>query len=214
MNIIYLKPSFEELRNLIYDLHMKLSSWRQDVNIGIGRGGLFVLRILQDYYIAAGVKLPYAVVAAERYTGVEEAGRLKVRGVTKGMVRGKRVLVIDDVADQGLTLAGVIREIKGRGALEVRTATVHVKVGSSFRPDYYVSETDAWIIYPWELYETIRQIIEARSKLSSEQIYWELTAKANILPEEIRKLNNITKGSALPEKTRELIGKVAEHAMA
>lgn len=214
MDTIYLKPSFEELRNLIYDLYTKLSPWQQDVNIGIGRGGLFVLRILQDYYISAGVKLPYAVVAAERYTGVKEAGRLEVRGLSPAMVKGRRALVIDDVADQGLTLAGVVREVKKRGALEVRTATVHIKVGSSFRPDYYVSETDAWIIYPWELYETIRQIIEARAALSPAQIYWELTAKANILPEEIRKLNAITRSSSLPEKTRELIGRVAVHAMA
>lgn len=212
--MIYLKPSFEELRNLIYDLYTKLSPWQQDVNIGIGRGGLFVLRILQDYYISAGVKLPYAVAAAERYTGVKEAGRLEVRGLSPAMVKGRRALVIDDVADQGLTLAGVVREVKKRGALEVRTATVHIKVGSSFRPDYYVSETDAWIIYPWELYETIRQIIEARAALSPAQIYWELTAKANILPEEIRKLNAITRSSSLPEKTRELIGRVAVHAMA
>ncbi len=208
---VYLKPSFEELRNLIYDLYIKIraSKWSQDVNIGIGRGGLFVLRILQDYYVAAGIKMPYAVVVAERYTGVNKAGRLRVKGLNTRLIRGKRVLVIDDVADQGLTLSGVVKEINNRGAAEVRTATVHVKVGSTFRPNYYVSETDAWIIYPWELYETIRQIIEANSGASPQEIYWELTAKANVLPDEIRRLAAIVEKASLPQRTKDLVSAVA-----
>ena len=212
--MVYLKPSFEEIRNLIFDLYMKIikSGWKQDVNVGIGRGGLFVLRILQDYYISAGVKLPYSVVVAERYTGVNSGDKLLVKGLDEQFVKDRKVLVVDDVADQGYTLAGVVQEITNRGAKEVRTATVHMKTSTTFIPDYYVSSTDAWIIYPWELYETIRQIVESMIDDDPKQIYWELTAKANVTPEEIRRLNLLTSISQLPEPLKMKIRQVASYA--
>ncbi|MEM0123352.1 MAG: phosphoribosyltransferase family protein [Conexivisphaerales archaeon] len=213
-NLVYLKPSFEELRNLTFDLYIKVikSGWKQDVNLGVGRGGLFVLRIMQDYYIASGVKLPYSVVVAERYTGLNNAEGLAVRGIDESLINNRKVLVVDDVADQGYTLLGVVREVLKKGAQEVRTATVHMKRSSTYQPDFYVSVTDAWIIYPWELYETIRQIIEKMINDDPKSIYWELIAKANVLPEEVRKLNVLASTSGLPPNVRLKINEVAAYA--
>ncbi len=212
--MVYLKPSFEEIRNLIFDLYMKIvkSGWRQDVNVGIGRGGLFVLRILQDYYISAGVKLPYSVVVAERYTGLNSGDKLLVKGLDEQFIKDRKVLVVDDVADQGYTLSGVAQEIAKYGAREVRTATVHMKTSTTFMPDFYVSSTNAWIIYPWELYETIRQIVEKMMEDDPKQIYWELTAKANVTPEEIRRLKALTSISQLPEPLKSKINQIAFYA--
>lgn len=44
-------------------------------------------------------------------------------------VRGKRVLVLDDVLDTGLTLQEVCRELREAGASEVRTAVLVLKEG-------------------------------------------------------------------------------------
>jgi hypoxanthine phosphoribosyltransferase len=189
----YIKPSYEELRNLAFTLYTKIreSNYLPDVNVGIGRGGLFVLRSLQDFFIAGKVKIPYLVIAVERYVGVNRTSSIKVKYLNSRVIKGKRVLLIDDVADQGISLKVSKEECIKKGAKDVKTATLHLKPLSQFVPDFYAMVTDAWIIYPWELYETIRQIIEANIDKDPREVYWELTSKANVLPDELEKFRRI-----------------------
>ncbi|NAY82528.1 MAG: phosphoribosyltransferase [Thaumarchaeota archaeon] len=189
----YIKPSYEELRNLAFTLYTKIreSNYLPDVNVGIGRGGLFVLRSLQDFFIAGKVKIPYLVIAVERYVGVNRTSSIKVKYLNSRVIKGKRVLLIDDVADQGISLKVSKEECIKKGAKDVKTATLHLKPSSQFVPDFYAIVTDAWIIYPWELYETIRQIIEANIDKDPREVYWELTSKANVLPDELEKFRRI-----------------------
>ncbi|MFP3222975.1 MAG: phosphoribosyltransferase family protein [Nitrososphaeria archaeon] len=189
----YIKPSYEELRNLAFSLYTKIreSNYLPDVNVGIGRGGLFVLRSLQDFFIAGKVKIPYLVIAVERYVGVNRTSSIKVKYLNSRVIKGKRVLLIDDVADQGISLKVSKEECIKKGAKDVKTATLHLKPSSQFVPDFYAMVTDAWIIYPWELYETIRQIIEANIDKDPREVYWELTSKANVLPDELEKFRRI-----------------------
>ncbi|MDP8023414.1 MAG: phosphoribosyltransferase [Nitrososphaeria archaeon] len=189
----YIKPSYEELRNLAFSLYIKIrgSGYLPDVNVGIGRGGLFVLRSLQDFFIAGNVKIPYLVIAVERYTGVNRTTSIKVKYLNSRVIKGKKVLLIDDVADQGISLKVSKEECIKKGAIDVKTATLHLKPSSQFIPDFYAMVTDAWIIYPWELYETIRQIIEANLDKDPEEVYWELTSKANVLPDELERFRRI-----------------------
>ncbi|MFP3133531.1 MAG: phosphoribosyltransferase family protein [Nitrososphaeria archaeon] len=189
----YIKPSYEELRNLAFTLYTKIreSNYLPDVNVGIGRGGLFVLRSLQDFFIAGKVKIPYLVIAVERYVGVNRTSSIKVKYLNSRVIKGKRVLLIDDVADQGISLKVSKEECIKKGAKDVKTATLHLKPSSQFVPDFYAMVTDAWIIYPWELYETIRQIIEANIDKDPREVYWELTSKANVLPDELEKFRRI-----------------------
>ncbi|MFP3223237.1 MAG: phosphoribosyltransferase family protein, partial [Nitrososphaeria archaeon] len=189
----YIKPSYEELRNLAFTLYTKIreTGYLPDINVGIGRGGLFVLRSLQDFFIAGNVKIPYLVIAVERYVGVNRTASIKVKYLNSRAVKGKKVLLIDDVADQGISLKVSKEECIRKGAKEVKTATLHLKPSSQFVPDFYAMVTDAWIIYPWELYETIREIIEANVDKDPKEIYWELTSKANVLPDELDRFRRI-----------------------
>ncbi|MFP3262767.1 MAG: phosphoribosyltransferase family protein [Nitrososphaeria archaeon] len=189
----YIKPSYEELRNLAFTLYTKIreTGYLPDINVGIGRGGLFVLRSLQDFFIAGNVKIPYLVIAVERYVGVNRTASIKVKYLNSRAIKGKKVLLIDDVADQGISLKVSKEECIRKGAKEVKTATLHLKPSSQFVPDFYAMVTDAWIIYPWELYETIREIIEANADKDPKEIYWELTSKANVLPDELDRFRSI-----------------------
>ncbi|MCO6449468.1 MAG: hypothetical protein J5I90_01655 [Caldilineales bacterium] len=70
------------------------------------------------------------------------------------LLRGRRVLVIDDVWDSGRT----INTVRGRVEAVVgqpRTCVLHYKPQRSRfrerRPDFYGAVTDKWIIYPWEI---------------------------------------------------------------
>jgi hypothetical protein len=178
----FIKPSYDEIRADALQLFnaVRSSGWSPDVNVGVGRGGLFVLRCLQDFYAAGGIKIPYVVPAVERYNGIESTSKIKIRRLNKGDVGGRKVLVVDDVSDQGDSLLALVDLLRRYGAAEVRTATVHFKPWSKLRPDFFVVETDSWIIYPWELYESIRLILEKGAQESPADAFRELTQDASI----------------------------------
>lgn len=61
---------------------------------------------------------------------------------------GSRVLVVDDVADSGRTLALVMDMLARQGA-EARSAVLYTKPRSIITPDYSWRDTDRWITFPW-----------------------------------------------------------------
>ncbi|MCZ4500913.1 MAG: phosphoribosyltransferase [Marmoricola sp.] len=123
------------------------SGFEPDVVLSIARGGL-----------ALGMGLGYALdvknlsaVNVEFYTGVNE--RLPVPIMlppTPSVVDldGLKVLIADDVADTGLTLAHV-QEFIADHVLEARTAVVYEKPRSVVKPDYVWKRTDLWIDFAW-----------------------------------------------------------------
>jgi hypoxanthine phosphoribosyltransferase len=194
---IYIKPSYDEVRDLAYDLFLKIraSGFSEDVDVALGRGGLFALRALQDYYVSMGKRVPYVIVSAERYFGVGSvsAKAPRISPVPAEAVKGKSVLVVDDVADTGATLSEAVHACYETGASVVRAAVLHLKPWSSYSPDFYAQRTDAWIIYPWNVYETLRQMVEAmmekgvKPSVAAEK----LSGRANIIPSELRRLRDL-----------------------
>ena len=118
-----------------------------DMILSIARGGLLIGGALG---YALGVKNTYTM-NVEFYTGVDE--RLEVPRILPPApdfvdLQNALVLVADDVADTGLTLASVQEFCAGKVG-EVRTATIYAKPRSVVRPDYVWRDTDRWITFPW-----------------------------------------------------------------
>jgi hypoxanthine phosphoribosyltransferase len=66
-----------------------------------------------------------------------------------GDVRGKRVLVVDDVTVSGQTLAAARAAVTKAGAADVRTAALVVRPGRS-RPDFHAVETSDLVVFGWD----------------------------------------------------------------
>jgi hypoxanthine phosphoribosyltransferase len=84
-----------------------------------------------------------------RRTGEFELGQMP----SDDQVRGKNLLIIEEVCDKGHTLQFLTDRLKGQGANLIRTGVLHYKPGQSetgFKPDWYMGETNEWIVYPWE----------------------------------------------------------------
>jgi hypoxanthine phosphoribosyltransferase len=68
-------------------------------------------------------------------------------------VRGRRILVVDDVWDSGSTIVAVRDRLRRAGA-HVDVCVLHYKPRQSRfpgdGPQFYAEETDAWIVYPWD----------------------------------------------------------------
>ncbi len=129
--------------------------FRPDVIVGISRGGLVPARVLSDIMGVGTV----GILGIVFYKGVGKTARFPeiTQELTMDLA-GKKVLIVDDVADSGRSLAVAKEYVVRKGAGEVRAATIHYKPGSIFRPDYFVAETTAWIVYPWEAHETEREL--------------------------------------------------------
>ena len=61
---------------------------------------------------------------------------------------GAHVLVVDDVADSGRTLA-LVMEMLGEQGAEARSAVLYTKPRTIIQPDYSWKDTDLWITFPW-----------------------------------------------------------------
>ncbi|MDV6305204.1 MULTISPECIES: phosphoribosyltransferase [Rhodococcus] len=118
-----------------------------DIVIAIARGGLIPAGAIS---YAMGVKAA-GTLNVEFYADIEETLPdpvvLEPLLDTDAIV-GKKLLVVDDVADSGRTLALVIDLLKVHTA-DVRSAVIYTKPRTIVQPDYSWRETDKWINFPW-----------------------------------------------------------------
>jgi len=151
-------PSWDVIYELLLNLAEKIrgDGFRPDVIVGVCRGGWPPARVLSD--LLENPEL--ANVKVEFYLGVAETKSEPV--ITQPVsvsVKGKRVLVVDDVADTGKSICLVKQHLLEEGAKEVKIATLYYKPWSITKPDYYEKQTSHWIVFPWERKETVRNIV-------------------------------------------------------
>ncbi len=128
-----------------------------DCLIGIARGGWIPARILSDLLGKDDV----SSLRVKFYKAIGETGAKPeiVEGVQRD-ISGKRTLIVDDIADTGESLLAALDHIREKGAEEVRIATLMKKPHSKLTPDFFAEETSAWVIFPWEVQETIKNIAQ------------------------------------------------------
>ena len=129
------------------------SGYQPDIILSIARGGLLIGGALG---YALGVKNTFTM-SVEFYTGVDE--RLPMPVVLPPVpnlvdLTGARVLVADDVADTGATLALVKAFCAGHVA-EVKCAVLYEKPRSVEKPEFAWKKTDKWIEFPWSTQEPV-----------------------------------------------------------
>ena len=152
-------PTWNQIYNMLLNLAEKIrkDKFKPDVIVGVSRGGWPPARVLSDLMGNPNI----ANVRAEFYLGVAETkGEPTLTQPVSMEVDGKKVLVVDEVADTGKSLKLVKQHIIEKDAKEVKIATVYYKPWSIVKPDYYEKETSKWIVFPWEIKETVRKIVK------------------------------------------------------
>jgi len=157
----HLYVSYDEYHNLIEKLAIKIhqSDWQFDTILCLARGGMRPGDILSRIF-----DKPLAIMSTSSYRA--DAGTVQgkldiARFITtpKGEIAGK-VLLVDDLADSGLTLKAVINQLRNNypPITELRSAVIWTKAISIFTPDYCVDylPTNPWIHQPFEGYDNMR----------------------------------------------------------
>lgn len=134
---------------------VKASSFKPEVIVGVSRGGWPPARIMSD--LLENDNLANMKVVFYKDIGVRNRKPVITQPVTSA-VKGKKVLVVDDVSDSGHSLRVVSSHLREKGARGVKFCTLYLKPQSVFVPDYYARQTRKWIIFPWERLEAVRLI--------------------------------------------------------
>ncbi|PTT89467.1 nicotinate phosphoribosyltransferase [Pelomonas sp. HMWF004] len=153
----HLYVSWDEYHLLTERLALKVhaSGWEFDQILCLARGGMRPGDVLSRVF-----DKPLGIMSTSSYRA--EAGTIQGRldmakyiTMPKGELAG-RVLLVDDLADSGVTLKAVVERLRGMPAIsELRSAVIWTKKVSAYTPDYYVEmlETSPWIHQPFEEYD-------------------------------------------------------------
>ncbi len=147
--------------NFIYELciqvadQVRCSGYNPDLLVAVSRGGWIPGRVLSDLLEnpnIATIKVEYYVDIYKTHTKPKITQPLPIE------VKGKKILLVDDIADSGKSLKLVKEHLAEQGAVEVKICTLYYKPWSILTPDFFVRSTDAWVCFPHEIFETVKKI--------------------------------------------------------
>ena len=136
--------NWEDCEGLCKKLHEKID-FKFDHILCISRGGLILGRLLSEYS-----EKPLSIISVKSYNG-EKKEDLKIGTISFIEELCGNILIVDDVVDSGETFTKVLEYLKNNFQFDnVKTASIYFKNNENFKPDFFVEETDKWIIFPYE----------------------------------------------------------------
>jgi uncharacterized protein len=157
--IDYEAPTWNQIYDMLFSQAQKIQNqpYKPDILVAIARGGLVPARILIDLLEIPALDF----IQIEFYSGINQT-KLEptLRQTLTTDIVGKRVLLVDDIADTGESLKLAKTHLQQKGASQIKTATMYFKPMSITIPDFYEKQTTNWVVFPWETKETLRKIIQ------------------------------------------------------
>ena len=120
----------DEIRERVAKLAHEIAAvYDYDVLLSALTGAyMFTADLSRELAKAQGAKAQQkeiAFIKASSYgDSTESSGKLQVRGLEKIDIKGKKILMVDDIADTGTTLLGLCEMLRDAGAQEVRTCVL------------------------------------------------------------------------------------------
>ena len=154
----------QELLTDSFELGLRIfkSGFKPSFIIGIWRGGTPVGIAVQEMMDHLGIKTDHIAIRTSSYYGIDKREkRVRVHGLEYVIRRANwedEMLIVDDVFDTGNSIKAVLEtlERKMRRNLpgDIRIATPWYKPAKNVTdivPDYFIHETDQWLVFPHEL---------------------------------------------------------------
>jgi hypoxanthine phosphoribosyltransferase len=159
-NIDYEVPTWDQIYEMLLCQAQKIKThnYKPDLIVAIARGGVIPARILSDLLETPNLRF----IQIEFYTNINQTLQeptLKQALATN--VTGKKLLLIDDISDTGKSLKLAKTHLQHQGAIEIKTATLFEKPHSIITPDFYEKQTADWVVFPWDIKENLRKIIQS-----------------------------------------------------
>ncbi|MFA5571428.1 MAG: phosphoribosyltransferase [Sphaerochaetaceae bacterium] len=154
--------SYPTIHKLVKSLAEQViaSGYDPDIIVAIGSGGFIPARILKTF-----INRPIFAVGISYYN-LEQKHTLhpqKIQWIdeTQQQLRGKKILLIDEVDDTRSTLSYCIEELMTHKPTDIATVVLHNKLkpkDALFPPSmnrYFagIETEDVWILYPWDAHD-------------------------------------------------------------
>jgi uncharacterized protein len=150
MDFLFL--TWDELQNQCFKLvkRIKNQNLKLDRIVCISRGGLIVARILSDF-----LDLPISNFTIVSYVSVGITGKPKIAEKLVVDLKNESILLVDEIVDHGTTLKCALDYLKTKKPKKIYSLAPIIKPWTKVKPDYYLVKTKKWVVYPYELKETI-----------------------------------------------------------
>ena len=138
--------SWEDFHSICRGLALAVATFDPQVILGIARGGVYAGGL-----IAHLLRKDFYTIYLSRRAGDQKVSDQPVWRVRPpDLVRGQRVLVVDEISSSGETLRMVKEELAHLGADETRCAVLYAHTWGVQTPDYIGLISDALLINPWD----------------------------------------------------------------
>ena len=137
------------------------SGFRPDYIVGVWRGGAPIGIAVQEFLEVLGISSDHIAIRTSHYLGIEQHNSsVKVYGlnyVIRQLESEDSLLIVDDVHDTGLSIQQIISDLKTackKNTPEIKVATPYFKPSKNKterKPDFYLHETDEWLVFTHEL---------------------------------------------------------------
>jgi len=153
------------------------SGYRPNYIIGVWRGGAPIGIAVQEFLDVLGVPSDHIAIRTSHYKGMgDRDNKVEVYGlnyIIKQVESEDSLLIVDDVHDTGISIQKIILDLQTackKNTPEIKVATPYFKPNknqTNRQPDFYLHETEKWLVFPHELEGlSIEEIIEFKPELS------------------------------------------------
>ena len=153
------------------------SGYRPNYIIGVWRGGAPIGIAVQEFLDVLGVPSDHIAIRTSHYKGIDERDtHVQIYGlnyIIKQVESEDSLLIVDDVHDTGISIQKIISDLQTackKNTPEIKIATPYFKPQKNKtdrKPDFYIHETEKWLVFPHELEGlSLDEIIEFKPQLS------------------------------------------------
>jgi hypothetical protein len=138
---------------------IRASGFKPDMVVALIRGGLVPARLICDH-----LHLKNLFAVKVEHWGITAQADMKAK-LVQGLdldLKGKNILVVDDITDTGESMILSTDHLKTKGPAVMKSATLLHIAHSKFEPDFYdvfvPKDKWTWFIFPWNFHEDIRTL--------------------------------------------------------
>lgn len=138
--------SWNDFHGLCKGLALAIAQFQPEIILPIGRGGYYPGTLIA-HMLQAEV---YPVRVSRRVRDIVRYAKPRWLVKPPEEVKGRRVLIVDEICGSGETIEMVAEGVKASGAAQTRSAVLYAHTWGSEVPDYIGLISDALLLNPWD----------------------------------------------------------------
>lgn len=138
--------SWNDFHGICKGLAQAVAPFDPEIILAVGRGGYYPATLI-SHMLRVEI---FPIRISRRVNDVIKHKKPKWLVKPPKLVKGRRVLIVDEISSTGETLLKVKKRVQKMGAAEVRSAVMYAHTWGTDVPDYIGLITDELLLNPWD----------------------------------------------------------------